>query len=369
MTSIEINKIVGAILLGGFVLLLSSILAKNLVQPQHGGTTAMVAPHEGGEAPPAQAAGDTLEPVIPLLANADLEAGETAFKKCATCHTIDKGGANKVGPNLWGSVGAPHAHVEGFNYSEALKSKPGTWDYESLNAWLHSPKTYAPGTKMTFAGIKKTDERANLIAWMRTKSDSPLPLPDAAAVEAAQQAAAEPAQEAAPTGAADVEATTPVETGTATQPAGTAEPTPEEQAAGTTQQQAPAETGAQTAATPPGGGVAELVKAADPAAGEKVAAKCKACHSFEKGGPNKVGPNLWDIVGAKQAHLDNFKYSDAIKGLGGQWTYDELDKYLTSPREYAPGTKMVFPGIKKPEDRAAVIAYLRTLSDSPQPLP
>jgi cytochrome c len=369
MNSIELNKIVGAVLLGGFVLLLSSILAKNLVQPQHAGTTAMVAPHEGGEAAPAPTAEDTLEPVIPLLATADLEAGETAFKKCATCHTIEKGGANKVGPNLWGSVGAPHAHAEGFNYSEALKSKPGSWDYESLNAWLHSPKTYAPGTKMTFAGIKKVEERANLIAWLRTQSDSPLPLPDAAAVEAAQQAGEAPPPEGAATGAADVEATAPAETGTTTQPTGTAEPTPEQQAAGTTEQQAPATTGEQTAATPPAGGVADLVKAADPAAGEKVAAKCKACHSFEKGGPNKVGPNLWNIVGAKQAHLDDFKYSDAIKGLGGQWTYDELDKYLTSPREYAPGTKMVFPGIKKPEDRAAVIAYLRSLSDSPQPLP
>ncbi|MGH6930149.1 MAG: c-type cytochrome, partial [Dongiaceae bacterium] len=147
-------------------------------------------------------------------------------------------------------------------------------------------------------------------------------------------------------------------------------PAPEQPATGTTEQQAPAATGQQTAATPPGGGIADLLKAADPAAGAKVAAKCKACHGFDKGGPNKVGPNLWDIVGAKQAHLgDAFKYSDALKGLGGEWTYDALDKYLTAPKEYAPGTKMVFPGLKKPEDRAAVIAYLRSLSDSPKPLP
>jgi cytochrome c len=367
MNSFELNKIVGAILLGGFVLLVSSILAKSLVQPARHEAAAMVAPHgeSGGEAP-AGPAGDTLEPVSALLASADLAAGEAAFKKCTSCHTTDKGGANKIGPNLWGVVGAPHAHVAAFKYSDALKGKPGNWDYEALNAWLHSPKTYAPGTKMTFAGIKKTEERANLIAWMRTKSDSPLPLPDAAAVEATQQqAAGEPAgQPEAPA----VEAPAPAETTTTTET--TAPAAPEQPAAGTAEQPAPADTGQQVAATPPGGGIAELLKSADPAAGAKVAAKCKACHGFDKGGPNKVGPNLWDIVGNKQAHLgDGFKYSDALKGLGGEWSYDALDRFLTAPKAYVPGTKMVFPGLKKPEDRAAVIAYLRTLSDSPKPLP
>ncbi len=159
----------------------------------------------------------------------------------------------------------------------------------------------------------------------------------AAAVEAAKAAAAAPAT-------------------TTAQPAAT-----------TASTGAAAATGTQTAATT--ASLPDLLKAADPATGEKVAAKCKACHDFAKGGPNKVGPNLWDIVGAKQAHLDNFNYSDAVKGLGGQWTYENLDKFVTAPKEYAPGTKMAFPGLKKPEDRAAVIAYLRTLSDSPKPLP
>ena len=178
--------------------------------------------------------------------------------------------------------------MEGFAYSDALKNKPGNWDYEALNAWLHSPKTYAPGTKMNFAGLKKVEDRANVIAWLRTKSDSPLPLPDAAAVEAAKQQAE---ASAAPAPTAQPEA--PATESTAAPAVPTTAPSEGTAAAGT-----------QTAAVPPGGSLPDLLKAADPAAGQKVAAKCKACHDFSKGGPNKVGPNLWDIVGAKHAHAD-----------------------------------------------------------------
>jgi cytochrome c len=337
MNSFELNKVIGAVLLGGFVLLLSSIIAGKLVVPHKSESPAMaVAPGETGGQATATAAEAKLESVIPLLATADLKAGEATFKKCAACHTIEKGGPNKIGPNLWGVVGGPHDHMPGFAYSDALKGKPGTWDYDGLNAWLFSPKAYAPGTKMSFAGLKKTQDRADVIAWLRTQADAPVPLPDAAAVEAAKAAAA-----AAPAPAAQPEATT----------------------AATTAAPAATQTAATTASLP------DLLKAADPAAGEKIAAKCKACHDLSKGGPNKIGPNLWDIVGNKQAHLDNFNFSDAVKGLGGQWSYENLDKFLTKPKDYAPGTKMTFPGLPKPEDRAALLAYLRTLSDSPKPLP
>ena len=354
MNSFELNKVIGAVLLGGFVLLLSSILAGKLVVPHRSESTAMALPQgeSGGEAATPAAAEAKLESVIPLLATADLAAGEATFKKCTACHSIEKGGPNKIGPNLWGVVGGPHGHMQGFAYSDALKGKPGNWDYEALNAWLYSPKAYAPGTKMSFAGLKKVEERANVIAWLRTQSDSPLALPDAAAVEAAKtQASAQPA--------------TSGETATTAQPEAAATGAT---AGGTT---APSEgtTAADTQTAAAGGSLPDLLKAADAAAGEKIATKCKACHDFAKGGPNKIGPNLWDIVGAKQAHLDNFSYSDAVKGLGGQWTYENLDKFLTAPKAYAPGTKMAFPGLKKPEERAALLAYLRTLSDSPKPLP
>ena len=113
-----------------------------------------------------------------------------------------------------------------------------------------------------------------------------------------------------------------------------------------------------------------LIATADPAAGQKVVAKCKACHDFTKGGPNKVGPNLWGVVGAKNAHKEDFPgYSDAIKNLNITWDFAHLDQYLTNPKKYAPGNKMAFPGLPKAQDRANLLRWMRDQSDSPVPLP
>ena len=112
-----------------------------------------------------------------------------------------------------------------------------------------------------------------------------------------------------------------------------------------------------------------LIAKADPKNGAKVFNKCKACHTPDKGGKNRVGPNLWNVVGNKMATHAGYNFSSALKNKGGEWTYKNLDAFIKSPRNFAKGTKMTFAGIRKASDRAALIAYLRGLSDSPKPLP
>lgn len=137
-------------------------------------------------------------PIATLLATADVAKGEATFAKCTSCHTINAGGANGIGPNLHGVVGeAIGQGAGGFAFSDALKGKGGNWDFDKLNEWLKSPKAYAPGTKMTFAGLSKPEDRANLIAYMNTQgSNLPLPKADAAPVAAAADGAAAPAADA-----------------------------------------------------------------------------------------------------------------------------------------------------------------------------
>lgn len=142
-------------------------------------------------------------PIATLLASADVAKGEKVFAKCSSCHSIASGGANGIGPNLYGVLGKPHASVAGFAYSDSLKSKSGPWTFEEMNKWLTSPKAYAEGTKMSFAGLGKPEDRANLMAYMNTQTGSPLPLPAAPAPEAA---AAAPAAEGAAAPAAEGEA-------------------------------------------------------------------------------------------------------------------------------------------------------------------
>lgn len=135
-------------------------------------------------------------PIETLLATADPAKGADVFKKCAACHNAESGGANAIGPNLWGVVGKPHAAHPGFAYSEALKGKPGNWDFANLNEWLTSPRAYANGTKMTFAGLSKPEDRANVIAYLN-KQGSNLPLPAAPAAGTAATTAKPTTAEAA----------------------------------------------------------------------------------------------------------------------------------------------------------------------------
>jgi cytochrome c len=119
-------------------------------------------------------------PIEQLLASADPTRGANIAKQCQTCHTLDKGGPNRTGPNLWGVVGRPRASEPGFNYSAAMKAKGGTWTIDELNAFLTSPRGYIPGTAMTFTGLPRGPQRADVIAYLNTLSDNPKPLPKAA---------------------------------------------------------------------------------------------------------------------------------------------------------------------------------------------
>jgi cytochrome c len=141
-------------------------------------------------------------PIATLLASADVAKGEGVFAKCASCHTINAGGANGIGPNLHGVMGEPIASPSrGFAFSDSLKSVGGTWTFEQMNDWLKSPKAFAPGTKMTFAGLSKPEDRANLIAYINTQgSNLPLPAPPAAEEQAPAEGEAAAEGETAPAG-------------------------------------------------------------------------------------------------------------------------------------------------------------------------
>ncbi len=146
-------------------------------------------------------------PIALRLQTADPAKGAEIFKRCQSCHNIANGGANGTGPNLWGVVGKPHAAHPGFSYSDALKGKPGNWDWESLDSWLKKPSAYAPGTKMNFAGLGKGDERADVIAYINTQGSN-LPLP-AAPAPGAEPAGKPSAAAASPAGKADESGGTP----------------------------------------------------------------------------------------------------------------------------------------------------------------
>jgi cytochrome c len=181
MDSFELNKILGAILGTCLVLLVTSFTAGAIfspVMPEKPGFE--IAVKEAAEGGGKEAAGAPSEPIEKLLQTASVEKGAAAAKKCAACHTFEKDGPNRVGPNLFGIVERERASHPGFNYSAAMKGKAGKWTYDDLNKFITNPKGFVPGTAMGFAGIQKDSERADVIDYLHTLSDSPVPLPTAA---------------------------------------------------------------------------------------------------------------------------------------------------------------------------------------------
>jgi cytochrome c len=312
MDTMTINKIAGAVIGSGLLVMGLNIVSDSIYHAEKPEVAAIKI-----DVPETDAAAESeakpMVSIASLLATADASKGEGAFKACQACHTAEKGGANKVGPHLWDIVNRPIASVADFTYDEALTSKSSDkWTFENLNEFIRKPKAFAPGTKMGFGGIGDDAKRADLLAYLRTLADAPaeLPAPEAAAT-------------AAPATAATAETAAP-----ATQVAAVA---------------------------------------GDPVKGEAAFRACKACHSGEKGGPNKVGPHLWDVVNRSIASVADYNYDDALKSKSAEkWTPENLDAFIKKPKDYAPGTKMTFGGISDDGKRADLIAYLRSLSDNPQ---
>ena len=175
-----VNKIAAAVLTAGLVAMVAGFISDLIYHPVPAAKPGFViaAGDSGGAATPVAAAAPAApEPIAPLLANASVEKGEKVAKKCVSCHTFTKGGANKIGPNLWDIVGAKPAHIDGFAYSSAMRGMDKNWDYEALNLFILKPRDFLKGTKMSFAGLKKASDRADLIAYLRSLSDNPKPMP------------------------------------------------------------------------------------------------------------------------------------------------------------------------------------------------
>jgi cytochrome c len=320
MKHYRLNQIAMAVL-GALLLFFGAKTLINIAYEEHepeqpGYVVPGTEEHPGGEVKPA--GGDQL---ATLLASADPTRGADVAKKCAICHNFDKGGPNMIGPNLYGVLGRKVASHEGYEYSDALKAKGDeTWDYEKINHMIENPGAYVPGTKMAlFPGLPDAKQRADVLAFLRTKNDNPPPLPEAK-------------PEATPS----------------------AETTPEAK---------PGEAAGGDAA------FLELIAKADPKQGEADTGVCKVCHKFDKGGGTLMGPDLYGVVGRKIASVEGFNYTPALKAHEGDWTYEKLDSWLKNPQAFAPGTAMAFPGVADDKKRAAIVAFLRTNAETPVPLP
>jgi cytochrome c len=325
MHSAEFNR-TALVVLGSILFAMLLVAFSNLVfapaPPAVPGYALPTSAEETAAAPAAAAPKETPVPV--LLAKAEVKKGEQDAKICATCHNFQKGQGPKIGPDLWGVVGRPVASEAGFAYSDSIKKVGGDWTYDKLFHWIADPKAMASDTKMTFPGEHDPQKDADIVDYLHTLSDNPVPLPKPS--EAPKPAAA------------------------------------------------PAAAAASAAAPAPAGARAEeslpaLLASADAKKGEQDAKICGACHNFQKGQGAKIGPDLWDVVGRPVGSFPGFTYSDSLKKIGGDWNYAKLNQWITDPKAMASDTKMIFPGEHSAKKRADILAYLQTLSDKPVPFP
>jgi len=173
MHSFEWNKIIASVLTAMIIAMATGILATAIVHPRPLEKAAYMPPGAEGGAPAAaaggQAAAPTVEPIEPAMAKADPAKGQQIAKVCLQCHTFDKGGANKIGPNLYGVTEENIASVPNYQFSQALASHNGDkWDPDKLNVWLYKPQDFAKGTKMTFPGLPKVQDRADVVAYLES---------------------------------------------------------------------------------------------------------------------------------------------------------------------------------------------------------
>ena len=187
------NTVAGCFLASALFALVVGKVSNAVVDPHHLEKPALAVTDEA----PAEAAAPAaveLPPIGPKLASANVDNGKALFQKlCFTCHTIDKGGANKVGPNQWNLVGRKKASEPGFSYSSGMQAMGGEWSYEDINHMIFKPIAFVKGTKMAFVGVPKEQDRADIIAYLRTMNDNPPPLPAAAPADA-KPADAKPAE-------------------------------------------------------------------------------------------------------------------------------------------------------------------------------
>ena len=178
MDSFELNKIMGAVL-GTCLVLLSLNIAANAIFAPHKPAKPgfdIAVPDQPGAAEAAKP--EPAEPIAVRLASSDPKRGETAAKQCASCHTFEKGGANKIGPHLYDVYARNKGAVDGFAYSAAMKGKSAEkWEADQLDGFLKNPKAYMPGTIMAYAGVGRPDTRADMVAYLNSLADAPKPLP------------------------------------------------------------------------------------------------------------------------------------------------------------------------------------------------